>query len=135
MISKIALLSLLLLSIASNADTASDIKQVVLDKLKYIQAEDIENSMATMHSQSPSYMATEEMLQQLLPIYDLKYEILKYSYIGEDDEYAYAKVLQKTSKISGPAFQTNKLEALQVFKKENGVWKLWTQANLSILFN
>ncbi|CCK76336.1 MAG: hypothetical protein KBT75_04240 [Oleispira antarctica] len=135
MISKIALLSLLLLSIASNADTASDIKQVVLDNLKYIQAEDIENSMATMHSQSPSYMATEEMLQQLLPIYDLKYEILKYSYIGEDDEYAYAKVLQKTSKISGPAFQTNKLEALQVFKKENGVWKLWTQANLSILFN
>ena len=112
MISKIALLSLLLLSIASNADTASDIKQVVLDNLKYIQAEDIENSMATMHSQSPSYMATEEMLQQLLPIYDLKYEILKYSYIGEDDEYAYAKVLQKTSKISGPAFQTNKLEAI-----------------------
>ena len=135
MLSKISLLPLLLLSMASYSDTASDIKSVVLNNLKYVQAENIEQAMSTMHSQSPSYFATEEMLQQLLPIYDLKYEILKYTYIGKDDEYAYAKVLQKTSKISGADFQDNQIEALQVFKKESGTWKLWTQANLSILFD
>ena len=71
---------------------------------------------------------------QLFPAYDVKYELIDYQFIGEDSEYAYVKVKQRTKKISGPAFQDNEVEALFVFKQENGTWKLWTQANLSISY-
>lgn len=134
MISKLVLVPMLLLAFSSSADVASDIKQVISDNLKYVQSENLEGAMATMHSQSPSYLPTQQMLQQLFPAYDLKYDIVKYNFVGSDDEYAYAKVLQRTTKISGPAFRNNEVEALQVFKKENNKWRLWTQANLSIDF-
>ncbi len=30
--------------------------------------------------------------------------------------------------------QQEDIEALQVFKKENGRWKIWTQSNLNIIY-
>ena len=125
---------ILLLSTAVYADTASDIEKAVLDNLEHTQNEDIEAVMGDMHSQSPSYLPTQQLLMQLFPAYDVKYELIDYQFIGEDSEYAYVKVQQRTKKISGPAFQDNEVEALFVFKQENGTWKLWTQANLSMSY-
>jgi len=134
MISKLALIPALLLSFSAFSDVASDVERAILDNLKNVQSENMEGTLATMHSQSPSYLPTQQMLQKIFPAYDLKYELVKYQFVGSDDEYAYAKVLQKTTKVNGAAFQDNEVEALQVFKKENNQWKLWAQANLSINF-
>ena len=125
---------LFLVSSLGYADTASDIEEAILGNLKHTQNEDVAAVMGDMHSQSPAYLPTQQMLQQLFPAYDLNYELLEYTFVGEDGEYAYAKVKQSTIKVSGPAFQNNKVEALQVFKEENGTWKLWTQANLSVSY-
>jgi hypothetical protein len=125
---------LFLVSSLVYADTASDIEEAILGNLKHTQNEDVAAVMGDMHSQSPAYLPTQQMLQQLFPAYDLNYELLEYTFVGEDGEYAYAKVKQSTIKVSGPAFQNNKVEALQVFKEENGTWKLWTQANLSVSY-
>ncbi|EAW30192.1 hypothetical protein GP2143_01575 [marine gamma proteobacterium HTCC2143] len=125
---------IILLSTAAYADTASDIEKAILDNLEHTQNEDSAAVMGDMHSQSPAYLPTQQMLQQLFPAYDLKYELISYKFVGEDDEYAYAKVKQRTKKISGPAFQNNEIEVLMVFKQENGIWKLWTQANLLISY-
>ena len=122
---------LILLSLTTNADIASDIENAILDNLEHTQNEDFNAVMGDIHSQSPAYLQTQQMLQQLFPAYDLKYELINYKFVGEDSEYAYAKVKQRTIKISGPAFQNNELEVLMIFKQENGHWKLWTQANLS----
>ncbi len=123
-----------LLSTLSHADTVSEIKQLIADNLKYTQAEDLNAVMSTMHSQSPSLLPTRKTLQQLFPLYEVKYQLNDVSFVGADDKYAYAKVIQTTTKISGPAFQNNRIEALQIFKKENNQWKLWAQANLEIKF-
>lgn len=125
---------LILLSVNTYADTASDLKNAVLDNFKHTKNENFDAVMGDIHTQSPAYLQTQQILQQLFPAYDLQYELVSYKFIGEDNEYAYAKVKQKTQKISGPAFQNNEIEMLMVFKQEDGVWKIWTQANLSISY-
>lgn len=128
--------TIILMSVCSMsvADTSSDVKKAIMANFKHTQAEDVAAVMGDMHSQSPAYLPTKQMLQQLFPAYDLAYELVDYRFVGEDGEYAYAKIRQRTTKISGPAFQNNELEVLMVFKQENGVWKLWTQANLAVTY-
>lgn len=130
-------LLVLLLGLAVSGQALADdaailIKQAVLKNLKATESEDLDAIMSTIHSQSPSYTATMQAMQQLLPLYDLKYSILSYSYIAKDNDYAYVRVRQLTEKVSGPAFNNNVIDALQIFKKEGKDWKLWSQANLSI---
>ncbi|MGO2509551.1 MAG: hypothetical protein ACTH6Y_11200 [Vibrio hibernica] len=40
----------------------------------------------------------------------------------------------RTTKVSGPTFHNNKLEALIVFKQEGETWKIWSQANMQIQY-
>ena len=125
---------LLLLSTAAYADTASDIHKIILANLEHTQNEDSAAAMGDVHSQSPAYLPTQQMLQQLFPTYDLQYELVHYTFVGEDSEYAYAKIKQRTKKIRGPAFKNNEIEMLMIFKREDGIWKLWTQASLLVTF-
>lgn len=116
------------------AGTAEDVRAVIDENLKHTQSENASGVMSTVHKASPGYGATQQMLNQLFPAYDLKYTVLSYEFVGEEGGYAYARIVQRTEKVAGPAFNNNDLEALQIFKKENGQWKLWTQANLNINF-
>ena len=125
---------LILASTVTYADTSLDIKKAILANFEHTQNEDAAAVMGDIHSQSPAYLATQQMLQQLFPAYNLTYELLNFEFIGKDNEYAYAKVKQRTTKISGPAFQNNEIDVLMIFKKENGLWKIWTQANLLISY-
>jgi tRNA U34 5-carboxymethylaminomethyl modifying GTPase MnmE/TrmE len=120
---------LLLLSTAAYADTASDIEKAILDNFEHMQNEDADAVMEDMHSQA--CQQTQQMLQQFYLDYDLKYELLNYKFVGEDNEYAYAKVKQLTTRISGPEFKNNETEMLVIFKQENGLWKEWAHALLS----
>lgn len=118
----------------SVADTAAELKAVMLKNLDFVKRENIEGMLSTLHTLSPSYVPTQEYMEKLFPVYDLDYELLHYQFIGVDEVYAYAKVRQLTTKVSGPEFEDNEFEFLQVFKQELGVWKIWAQANLSIQY-
>ena len=122
----------LLLNAKSN--TSELIKEVIQINLKYCQEENLKGIMSTIHTKSVLYIPTKKFMKQLIPVYDLEYKLLKYEFIGQDEEYAYAKVLQSTKKISGKKFNNNELETLHIFKKEAGKWKLWSQASLSLKF-
>jgi len=130
----IGIIVLVLTSAYANAGVENEIKSVVLENLKATQAEDMKATLKTVHTTSPVYAGTKQMLQQIFSTYDLKYTLLEYKFVGEENGYAYIRIKQLTEKINGPEFRTNELEALQVFKQENGVWKMWTQANLSVTF-
>ena len=131
---KLIIIMSVLLSTNALADPASEIKQAIENNLKHTQQEDIEKVIDSMHSKSPGYLATHRAIQQLFPTYDFKYQLLEYHFIALDGEYAYARVRQRTEKVYGPEFKNNDIEALQVFKKENGRWKIWTQSNLNIIY-
>ena len=116
----------------SNENISDEIRKVVDANLLYMETENVDGVMSTVHTQSLSYLPTKDALSQIFGNYKLEYVIEDYSFIGHDGELAYVRVKQATNKVSGLTFQNNRLDMLQVFKKENGVWKLWAQANLEV---
>ncbi|NVK37288.1 MAG: nuclear transport factor 2 family protein [Gammaproteobacteria bacterium] len=122
-------------SLFSHADLSDDIEGVIYNNLKFTMDENIPGVMSTIHSQSPAFLASQNMMEQLFSAYEISFTIHNIKVIGSDGDYAYARVTQSSKKVSGPAFQDNTLDMLQVFKKEDDQWKLWTQANLDIKFD
>jgi len=134
--------SLLVLSSSANADTelpasaeiTKALEKVIQENAKQMKAENIEGTMATIHSQSTLYASSKNFIARLFDIYELDYEIKSIKFIAHDEELAYVRVKQITKKVSGPAFKNNELDMLQIFKQENGEWKIWSQANMSVVF-
>ncbi len=113
---------------------AEAVKSVVKENLQATQAEDMDRMMKTIHTLSPSYLPTKQKSQTAFDNYDLRYKLLSFSYIGSDGEYAVVRIKQTTTKVSGLAFHDNELDLMQVFRKEKGKWKLWTQSILDIKY-
>ncbi len=106
-----------------------------LDKnLKGYQEEDIEAVMSTIHSESPIFTATKASSQKIFKAYDLNFGILSFSYIGRDTDYVVIRVKQVTTKIAGPEFRDNELDAMHILRKKKGEWKLWQTAILEIKY-
>ncbi len=128
-------LSVTKLALAEDAKQMNaDLRSVVEANFAAYEKEDIDAAMETIHTQSPGYIQTREISNQLFPYYDLKYELLEFQYIATSGEYGLARAKQKTSKIEGPQFQNNVLDMIHVFRKENGKWKFWSQAVLETSF-
>lgn len=117
---------------ADGQDIAEELKSVVLENLQVTQAEDLNAMMQTIHTQSPVYLLTKQQTTPLFENYDIQYELLSFKYFGIDGVYAIARVKQQTTKKSGPAFQNNEIDMIQVFRKENRQWKFWNQMILEI---
>ncbi|MFH1061705.1 MAG: hypothetical protein V1747_02305 [Candidatus Omnitrophota bacterium] len=112
--------------------TSADLKKVLLEIFDAYEKEEMSRILACVHTLSPGYSATKDVGNQNFPIYDLKYELMNFKYLALDGDYALARVLQKTSKVKGPAFKNNLLDLIVVFKQENGQWKFWSQVILGV---
>ncbi len=115
-----------------NADDAKEIEALLTENLRATEAEDLNAVSDTMHTDSPAYSQTQKIIQMAFDNYDLKYKLLMFRYIGQDDEYALARFKFSTEKVSGPEFKNNILDTIHVFRKENDKWKIWSQATLEI---
>ena len=116
---------------AESESTAGELRNLIIQNLNACQDEKLDAEMSTMHSQSPAYLMTKQQTPLLFENYDLKYELTGFSFIGQDEDYAVARIKQKTTKIAGPAFQNNEIDTIAVFRKENGQWKFWNQVLLN----
>ena len=119
---------------AQKSSIAEQLKILVLKNLKYSQGENMEKMMGTIHKKSPFYDTTRTQVKAVFSIYDLKYTLLAFKYIALDGEFAFARLKQRSDKVSGPAFRNNETEILQVYRKEKEQWKIWSQAILKIKF-
>ena len=93
---------------------------------------DVDGMLKTIHSQSPSYAKTRSAMKNWP--FKLKTDILYFKVIGEDGDFAFARVRTKTTKLSGPEFQDNVTDAMHAFKKEGPDWKIWTSLPLTVTF-
>ena len=118
----------------TDEDVAAEIKALFIENLKATQAEDIEAVLDTMHTQALAYSNTERAMISVFETYDLKYQMQLFRYIGQDDQYAIARLKFSSEKIAGPDFNDNILDTYHVFRKEDGKWKIWSMATLEINF-
>lgn len=119
---------------AGSENIENELRNVVTANFKALQVEDIDATMKTIHTQAPGYLQTMELSKQLFPYYDLSYKLLSFNYIATDAEYALARGVQKTEKVTGPAFRNNTVDFIYIFRQEEGVWKFWSQAVLDTDF-
>ena len=117
-----------------NKDVATEIETVVAENMRAVSAEDLDATLNTMHTQAPNYLSTKQTMSSLFETFDVIYDMLSFSYIGQNGEYAFARISQSTRKVSGPAFQNNNIDAIHIFRKENGEWKFWQSAILEIKY-
>lgn len=121
---------------ASNVreDMAQALRAVLEQNMKSLNDKSPDLGMAAVHSQSPVYDATRNTIKRLQAIYDVRNELQSFSYIGKDTEYAVARASQNTTRISGPAFRDNVVDVMHIFRQEDGQWKIWQSAVLSVKY-
>jgi len=73
---------------------------------EFMNKEDLEGVMSTIHPESPSYALTESMAKLIFDRYDLKYEVENIKILEENDNEAKVQFTQVTTKIKGPEFKT-----------------------------
>ncbi len=119
----------------ADEDVEAELKALVIENLRATRTEDLDAMLDTLHSESPNYLQIEKIANTLFKTYDLNYDLLLFRYIGQDGEYAIARFKYSTEQVAGPEFNDNILDTIHVFRGENGMWKIWSQAILEIDFN
>ena len=110
---------------AESNTTADAIKSAVERTLRAYREEDMAAMLSTVHSQAPSYMSIKKDSPTVFENYDINAELISFTFIGQDEDYAVARTKIRYTKISGPAFQNTEFDTFSVYRKENDEWKTW----------
>jgi hypothetical protein len=132
-ISAVLLLPLIFLSCSNNKYYSSP-EEVIQTNIDYMNTEDLDGVMSTIHPDSPSFKTTENLAKQLFKIYDLNYKIEKLEVINENNQEATVNFTQLTTKISGPQFKNNRIQGVHIVRKDGDSWKLYSTKILNTEF-
>ncbi|MGC8644082.1 MAG: hypothetical protein ACP5XB_29835 [Isosphaeraceae bacterium] len=117
------------------ARIAYDLRATITENIRSTQAEDLEAMMKTIHSKSPLSQPTRQQVSQIFgKVTGLKYELVSLKFLTVDEEYALARIRQRTTKIPIENFRNNEIDMIMAFKREGGAWKIWNQAILEIKY-
>ena len=108
------------------------LKQVVVGNTAAFNKEDVDATMSYVDTQSPDYETTKNDLPGLFKDYDLTSELVSFTLIGHDDEFAVARVKQKTTGKAQSHFADNTVDSIMIFHQQNGSWKLWSEDVLGV---
>jgi hypothetical protein len=109
-----------------------NVLSVLYEHQNFINNQDLEGVIGTIHSASPSQPATRKMLGQLFNSYRLTNELIDIKYVGCDEDYIYIRMKQKISKLEGPEFRDNISDSLVAARKESDAWKVWSVMPLAV---
>jgi hypothetical protein len=119
---------------AADADLTKELRAVFQANLDATQKKELHGVLATVHSKSPTFAATVQVMQKFFEKFDVKTDLLSFKYIATDGEYAIARTKFKTVRVAGPPFRDNLIDAFCIFKKDGNDWKIWQQSNLEIIY-
>jgi len=100
----------------------------------YMNEEDLEGVMTTVHPKSPSYDGTEAMAKQIFDRYDLNYKIENIKVLEENDKEAKVEFTQVTTKIKGKDFKNNKATGIHTLRKDGDSWKVYSTEMVNVEF-
>jgi len=101
---------------------------------EYMNEEDLEGVMTTVHPKSPNYAATEAMAKQIFDRYDLNYKIENIKVLEENDKEAKVEFTQVTTKIKGKNFKNNKATGIHTLRKDGDSWKVYSTEMVNVEF-
>jgi len=101
------------------------VKQVLKDQIEYLQNEDVEGVMSTMHPESPQYSQTRAVVEQVFEVYDLDYELDSVEVMELEGNQAKLRAVQVTRKVNGPEFTDTRVTAIHTIRKTGNGWKLY----------
>ena len=88
--------------------------------------------MSFVDTKSPDYEGTKNELAADFKDFDLTTQLVSFILIGHDDEFAVARVKEKTTGKPQSGFADNTVDSMVIFHQENGAWKLWSQEILGV---
>ena len=116
---------------AAERPSDAEIMALTSENLRATQAADIDAIRATIHPESLAQGSIGQAVQAL-SAYKLKYEATGVSFIAMSGEYALIRVLQKTTRVSGPDFLDNEIDGIWALRRDGDKWKYWTQMALKL---
>ncbi|GHT03484.1 hypothetical protein FACS1894139_03850 [Planctomycetales bacterium] len=119
----------------AGAAVREEVGKVYTQYLNAMKAKNLGEVIDTLHSQSPAFNQAKQAAAQNMVSYDLTYNITAFEVVGVTKDGAFAVVRAKleTRKAGGAApFEDNELDALQVFSKDGGKWKIWGSVILGV---
>ena len=109
-------------------------KSLIKANAAYMNEENLEGVMTTVHPKSPSYPATESMAKQIFERYDLNYKIINIKVLEQNDKEAKVEFTQVTTKIKGTDFKNNKATGIHTLRKDGGSWKVYSTEMTNVEF-
>lgn len=116
----------LLITIGCGKKSYETPEELVNANIKYMNEEDLDAVMTTVHPDSPSYPATEAMAKQIFDRYDLNFKIENIKLIEENETEAKVEFTQLTTKNKGPEFHNNRIVGIHTLKKDGNSWKVYS---------
>ena len=123
----------LTIAVAQESELIIQLKNLTQEHFEAFEVEDFERIEATFHPDSPTLEQTMQATRQIAARFDLEYSVGRHwIYIGEDSDFAYARVEQETRRLDGPAFSDNAVDQIWVFRQYEGDWRVWSTGLLSV---
>lgn len=120
------------LSAADPGGLEGALRQVVERNLAAYNSEDTSRTLASVDTKSPAYEAMHDALPKLFGAMDTRTELVRFTYIGHDDEFAVARVQYRTVGGKAKPFMNNIVDTITFFHQENGTWKYWDNYVLGV---
>ena len=107
-------------------------ESVINANIDFMNLEDLEGAMSTIHPDSPLFENTKNVMKQLFAMYDLIYKIEKLEVVKNDNNEAEVNFVQLTTKISGPEFRNNRISGKHILKKYKDSWKIFATQTTNV---
>lgn len=120
------LLSIIFFVSCSSKKSYDTPEALVNANVDFMNQEDFDGVMSTIHPQSPSYEMTEKLVKKIFLVYDLNYKIEKLKVLEKNDNEAKVEFVQITTKLKGPDFKNNKTTGVHTLKMDDGSWKIFS---------
>ena len=115
-------------AVPASAQLAPALSYALKLNLDTYNRRDLNATMRTIDSKSPDYASTKAAVAaQFQDSLDATAELVDFTLIGHDDEFAVGRAKVKTTGKPGTGFTNNTVDAMVIFHQENGDWKLWDE--------
>ena len=113
-------------------ELAKQLRAMLIAQTEAKQKEDLAGTIENVDARLIVKYGTQ--FGQIFKTYKLEYSLDDFKLLYHDDEIAVTRVKQTLKKVEGPDFKDNERDALQIFRKRDGKWKIYEQVILDRTF-